>query len=236
MFASSTQALLGARKALHVDSHRQRIDQRLAELQAEMRALKTCRNFLSSPMNLPPEILSHIFLLVYLDCQNQPPPYWGEQQRWIWIMHVCVHWRAVAFGCADLWTTPTFSHPALTEFQLSQAGQAPLTIEFTPSHHKGQKILDILREVLSQTDRLRSIDIERTYGQHPRLPRGLLEGCSGRAPHLEHVRVHDSSLAVRQGVELPPQFLAGGAPVLKSLELHGCRISTWNALFHLAPV
>ena len=223
MFAPSTQALPSASKALNADSYRQRIDERLSELQNEMRALKTCRNSLSSFMNLPPEILSAIFVLVYFDHEGQPP---HRGEKWIWMMHVCAHWRGVAFGCADIWTSPTFSKPALTNYQLSRAGQAPLRIYYAPSLHNGLGIPEIGSGILSQTECLRSINIEISSGQRPHLLQAL-EKCSGPAPYLQSVRVCDNSLY--GGFQIPSQFLAGGAPALQSLELHACHIATWNA-------
>ncbi|TEB31505.1 hypothetical protein FA13DRAFT_1583633, partial [Coprinellus micaceus] len=101
---------------------------RVAELQEEMNALNSYHDTLVPAASLPSEILSPIFLL----CQSMERHPIGslakETLRWIYLTHVCRHWRDAAIGCATLWSYLAFSKPEFTEVMLQRSRTAPLTV------------------------------------------------------------------------------------------------------------
>lgn len=72
------------------------IDKQIKKLEDAICALKEKRNRLSLMSRLPPELMSHIFLLARKD---------GTLSYLPTTSHVCRAWRATALGCAQLWTT-----------------------------------------------------------------------------------------------------------------------------------
>ncbi|KAI0363573.1 hypothetical protein BV20DRAFT_1116829 [Pilatotrama ljubarskyi] len=100
------------------------LQDQLAVLSAQALEISTRLNALSLTARLPPEILSEIFLThaarvqreqldsVMSDrgCMSRVSSYF----KWIYVAHVCRHWRAVALACAEFrafrvfeaWTVP----------------------------------------------------------------------------------------------------------------------------------
>ncbi|KAH9894407.1 hypothetical protein C8Q73DRAFT_745908 [Cubamyces lactineus] len=97
---------------------------RLEDLRAQMLEVSERLNVLSLPARLPPEILLEIFLTHAARVQkNQLDRVLSDGKRarkvssyykWIYVAHVCRHWREVALSCTefkayhvfDAWTVP----------------------------------------------------------------------------------------------------------------------------------
>ena len=115
-----------------------RVDQRILELEAEIRLLKKSRNVSASTLaKLPTEVLARIFW----EYRAQPGDYRAAPSRiptgmkWIVVTHVCHHWREVALNYHALWTDINFRcKPQMTALMLSRSGKAKLFLCDTPSH------------------------------------------------------------------------------------------------------
>ncbi|TRM58147.1 hypothetical protein BD626DRAFT_187523 [Schizophyllum amplum] len=78
---------------------------------------------------LPPELLCEIFI----DLVSMSETEWSEAATIIphSVAHVCVRWRAVAHGCAQLWTTiSSRANPATIDAQLRYSSGLPLRIVY----------------------------------------------------------------------------------------------------------
>ncbi|RXW16438.1 hypothetical protein EST38_g9424 [Candolleomyces aberdarensis] len=214
-------------KKLNAQAVREQVDRRIAELESEIRALKTHRNTVAATSQLPPEILSNIFNVlgrVMGDGYSKP--------SWTRVNQVCRHWRAVALDCPALWSDLMFvgGNPAFTEVMLQRSKNAPLSVKFDAY---SPPFNDILCKIVSQTSRLRDVELRQGSNTTPLdLPK-ILSSFESTAPILEKL--------VLEGVELdnwtrsdkyhtiPANFLQDGAPSLQHLDITRLAIH-WDAL------
>ncbi|RXW19844.1 hypothetical protein EST38_g6006 [Candolleomyces aberdarensis] len=212
-------------RKLDAQAVRGQVDQRIADLESEIRTLKTHRNtVVAATSPLPPEILSDIFIILRRvmsdECSYKP--------SWTRVNHVCRHWRAVALDCPALWSDLMFvcCSPAFTEMMLQRSKNAPLTVKYdryAPSFD------DILCKIASQTSRLRDVELR---GRGLDLPK-VLSSFQGTAPTLEKLVLQGAELYNRTGSNtyytIPANFLQDGAPSLQHLDITQFAIH-WDAL------
>ncbi|KAJ3526209.1 hypothetical protein NMY22_g10257 [Coprinellus aureogranulatus] len=226
MFSSSTQMLLEA-QTMDAQLRRDALASRARQLRREIEVLERCHNSLSLPNQLPAEILSSIFLLV-LYHHREKVLYHGENEgaRWIRVTHVCRHWRQVALGCPTLWAELSFANTALTEVMLSRSRNAPLTVECFSKG--GREVEDILRPLLSQSERFRVFWLGLPSGVEAFNIDAILSNWLGPGPLLESLKLisHQRDCTI----EFPPRLGSHDAPALKSLTLINCNIRSWGSL------
>ncbi|KAF5342669.1 hypothetical protein D9611_001283 [Ephemerocybe angulata] len=207
---------------------------RILELEHDIRILKTCQNSTPTVNRLPPEVLSHIFLTLFWTMERE----YEEDKKvcWIFSTHVCRHWRAVALGCAALWTNFMFDMQGeLIRTILPRSKNLPLSVAMKCG---GLTDIDALGEVLSQTTRLRHVVLSPRIGPNPpqlgrrrfyfdpkldqRYEPPSFTPALGRmgpfAPLLTTVSVSYTNHRVVE--RLPENFLSEGAPALQHLKLH----------------
>ncbi|KAJ2921808.1 hypothetical protein H1R20_g15288, partial [Candolleomyces eurysporus] len=210
---------------LNAQTIREEVDQRIAELESEIRALKTHRNLVADTSLLPPEILSNIFIALRRIVANG----YSYRSSWVRVTHVCRHWRAVALDCPALWSDLLFVNPKGTEVMLQRAKNAPLTVKFAayPATFN-----DILCKIASQTGRLREVELRS--GSNTTLELPIILSCfESTAPILEKLVLQGVEIYYRTGSDkyhtLPADFLRGGAPSLRHLDVTRFAIH-WDAL------
>ncbi|KAF5333634.1 hypothetical protein D9611_002787 [Ephemerocybe angulata] len=227
MFSNATKALLEDAGVTDVPSHHEKVDKRIVELECEIRAMKSSRNAVTTTCRLPNEILSSIFLSLFLmDTTDLDKPLY-TRVSWLRATFVCRHWRFVALGCAALWTTPPLDKPELAETMVSRSQGAPLSIHYKEraSRWAGSQTL-ILDRFLPHLDRLRSVKLEGVLGYKELDFLSLLSHWTDATlPVLESLHLSNSILC--DDNPLPVRILQGGAPQLRHLTLLHCGI-TWD--------
>ncbi|KAF6761939.1 hypothetical protein DFP72DRAFT_591903 [Ephemerocybe angulata] len=113
--------------------HHGDLDQRILDLLSEILTLKTRRNGATTTYRLPVEILSQIFIVLYSMSSKDLTHPVSERVDWLRCTFVCHHWREVALGCTELWTTPVFAEPALARTMLSRSGARGLPLSTSSS-------------------------------------------------------------------------------------------------------
>lgn len=210
---------------LHVK--RQALEKEMLRLEAELLAVRLSYNTLSSMNHLPNEILSKIFTIYAAEttegCKSHTvTTHKGSSFSWIKIAHVCHQWRAVALGCAELWSTILFIEPELTELMLARSKASPISIKFNVTNRTFDKIL---AKVLAQTDRLQSIELSGAY--NPLLLDKV--GSTTSASVLETLILMEPQ---GRTLQIPPSFLQGGTPLLRHLTLRQSAIPRWSWVPH----
>ncbi|KAF5342423.1 hypothetical protein D9611_001244 [Ephemerocybe angulata] len=216
------------------DAHRQRVDTRLSEIKGEIQAREgevcALRNFRNRmlPVNLlPPEILSTILVSFVSETRRSTDnsrTALGMMEPWLTVTRICRHWRDVAMKCGRLWSNLSFSSLTFTQLMLERSLQAPLSISiYLKENHK---FLDILTTALSQSRRLRSIDI--VLDEHIPLET-VWPTCTSETPNLKLLRL--KYYPTEQGdSKLPEPFLQHEAPPLEYLSLDGFHIPDWRSI------
>lgn len=109
--------------------------QALERVTDELLALRIKRNRIAPSIScLPPEILASIFVEVVLSARLARRSTYSSQVavagiRWLYMTHVCKHWRDVALGTAHLWSHLPLQHPidCVQEF-IRRSSTAPLHV------------------------------------------------------------------------------------------------------------
>lgn len=206
--------------------------------------LKSQRNALSRICQLPPEILSQIFLLHAQRASPSKHIYAIIKMDWTKITHVCRHFRSVALGCPSLWSEIVFTSRSWTTAMLALSKSADLTLKvirpFDSALHQCTQL------ALAQMHRVRSLSITEA---NPTSLNMLLGDLESAAPKLQSLRIESSSSysssfrfphlqttgmdrALYSGLyRLPRKFLAGGTPRLSTLELLNCSVLWDSSLF-----
>ncbi|KAF6761940.1 hypothetical protein DFP72DRAFT_1061232 [Ephemerocybe angulata] len=226
LFSSSTRALLEVAGVTDVRRHREKVDERIVELECEIWAMKSSHNALTTTYRLPSEILSSIFLsLSLMDSTDLDQPIY-RRVSWLRATFVCRRWRFVALGYAALWTTPPLDEPELAEIMMSRSQGAPLSIHYdAPASWRRGSHSPILYKVLSKLDRLRSVKLEAVHYEDLDFLRLLSHWTDATLPVLETLHLSNSS--DYHNSSLPVRFLQGGAPQLRHLTLLHCG-NTWD--------
>jgi hypothetical protein len=147
------------------------------------------------------------------------------------ITHVCQHWREVALECSNLWTNISFSwsRPWVEEM-LFRSKQAKLNIKIPELYGSARacakasiKINGVVAQSLLDTSRLKTLECHDEHFAH------AVKALTTQASHLEKLVLKDHYRAI--GVHmLPPDFLAGRAPNLKTLKLRNWSLAYWSPL------
>ncbi|KAF6746157.1 hypothetical protein DFP72DRAFT_855609 [Ephemerocybe angulata] len=228
----ATRALVEQYGTPSILEYKKQVATRILELEHDIRILKTCQNSTPTVNRLPPEILSQIFLHLFWTMERE----YREDHKIFWILstHVCRHWRAVALGCAALWTNFAFDmHGDLIRAILPWSKNLPLSVTLKCG---GMTDIDALGEVLSQTARLRYLDLSPL--PHPKPSRtdnimhsldpefnkryspasctAALARMGPSAPLLTTLSVSYANL--KEDEHLPENFLKAAAPALKHLK------------------
>ncbi|KAF5315902.1 hypothetical protein D9611_005032 [Ephemerocybe angulata] len=213
---------------LHVSASRQRLVVQMQEVEPEdLQNLKRSYNALSVTNSIPPEILSNIFIIHNASILKASilkaypsPTSQREAFSWIYVAHVCHHWREVALNCGALWSNLLFLKPSLTETMLSRSKNSPLSVKLQLGHNN-PAFEPLLCKILSQTHRLRSVNLSGTVKDT------LLSNASGNAPFLEELSL---ACVANLSSKIPKTFLQGGAPSLKEITLKGIDVPFWGSL------
>ncbi|KAF5333242.1 hypothetical protein D9611_002778 [Ephemerocybe angulata] len=227
LFSSSTRALLEVAGVTDVRRHREKVDERIVELECEIWEMKSSHNALTTTYRLPSEILSSIFLsLSLMDSTDLDQPIY-RRVSWLRATFVCRRWRFVALGYAALWTTPPLDEPELAKIMISRSQGAPLSIHYgAPELWRRGSQFPILYKVLSKLDRLRSVKLEAVrYYEDLDFLSLLSHWTDATLPVLETLHLSHSS--EHHNSPLPVRFLQGGAPQLRHLTLLHCG-NTWD--------
>ncbi|KAF5315586.1 hypothetical protein D9611_005003 [Ephemerocybe angulata] len=205
----------------HVSASRQRLVVRMREVEEDLQNLKRSYNALSATNSIPPEILSNIFIIHNASIIQTYPAttFQREAFSWIYVAHVCHHWREVALNCGALWSNLLFLKPSLTETMLTRSKNSPLTVKLLG--HNNPIFEPSLSKILSQTHRLRSVNLSGNVKDT------LLSNASGSAPLLEELTL---AAFGNLSSKIPMAFLQGGAPSLKAINLKGIEIPFWGSL------
>ncbi|KAG2012987.1 hypothetical protein CC2G_009930 [Coprinopsis cinerea AmutBmut pab1-1] len=205
------------------------IDSRIAELEEEIRRLKSDRNELTEIARLPPEILSQVFIHYQQFCTSAP--WWhGEVWRFDWteVTHVSRFWRSTALGCRTLWSdidTCLNAPWAVAMFERSK--QSPISFRFSErSASSKPEVADIIRKVFSQLHRLKGLNIDG----YDDFVCQQLEQLTSPTPILE-------CLQLRAPTTRPHTLWLGGSerPMLRKLKLEGYKLPSWTAPSPMFP-
>ncbi|KAF5357617.1 hypothetical protein D9758_007490 [Tetrapyrgos nigripes] len=185
---------------------------------------RTYRNSLALINQLPPEILSQIFLFCASSTSFSTPL---RPSRWsfIAVSHVCQYWRNVALGCPALWSYIDSSNPDCILEMLKRSGTCPLTFRISvgkvQAHH-----MKWIQEGRATAVALGHIYRVREFTLYAS-PIGTVISHTGNlglaqaVPLLEVLRLEAvvDNRFVHDPVKLSSRFLDGDAPRLKHLEL-----------------
>ncbi|KAJ3550566.1 hypothetical protein NM688_g5041 [Phlebia brevispora] len=124
----------------------------VARLDYEIKKLCIHLNTLAPIFSLPPELLGAVFYNYATDLKRARNSY-----PWMHLLHVCHHWREVAFSTPMLWTMIRTIKPEIVNFQLAHAATMPLTVTIPndlscDAYHDG-----ILERLLLELPRIRKL-------------------------------------------------------------------------------
>ena len=204
---------------------------------------------------MPRAILSRIFQLIRGDpvfdafepLYPSRIPYYGLQ--WIFITHVCKHWRVIAHNTPTLWNKiNVLDNPAIIQFFLDKSlplpldvlfGRWPKDIVYRPIDSR--KALRTLRLIRQNLDRVGSLHLFSTYPaeeivQADTFSRFVVPNLSiSRRPS------EPQSSPSNDGVNLFSEFFSAPMPNIQKLSLHGSPVSSFlrssvrpTTLTHLA--
>ncbi|KAK7049343.1 hypothetical protein VNI00_005944 [Paramarasmius palmivorus] len=196
----------------------QLIDEKIAQTKdpENLRSLHFQRNSLLPICRLPSEILGLILTFCASDVRSQQFGTTRLQMSWLWLTHVCQHWRAIALGCPAMWDTPDFSKAFLAREMLVRAKLAPLYIRAAVRSDRLDR-QEVLRDALRDMTRVAEIDIGTFF---PLVLDDVLPEIIQPAPVLEKLYIHNERSTAR--AVLPDDFLAGNAPRLREVSLRHC--------------
>ncbi|KAK7026708.1 hypothetical protein VNI00_015481 [Paramarasmius palmivorus] len=153
--------------------------------------------------------------------------------RWFSFSHVCQTWRAIALGCASLWTKPDFSFPYLAEQMIERSKSALLDIELKhelPDSKKAWLIKEgVLLRALCQLDRIQSLRLRLQRTDKDQAEKLISALTKISAANLRYLEVHVGMFCVG-GLTLPQGVFEGNTRCLSHLRLHGCIIPSTSLL------
>ncbi|KAK7040197.1 hypothetical protein VNI00_010003 [Paramarasmius palmivorus] len=195
-------------------------EERVSKAKEDLRKLQSQHNSLIPICRLPNEVLSLIFTSCVTDAHGVFKSWMFDSKvystrfSWIWVTHVCRHWREVALSCPEMWATPVFQKPNLAREMLVRAKGAPLRIHaLNFSTRKDQE--EVLKEAIK--DMARIAELHFVVAGLSEETRSLL---SRPAPLLRSLEVISGPST--NEVQLPDNFLAGDMPLLRELTLRQC--------------
>ncbi|KAJ7608712.1 hypothetical protein FB45DRAFT_845849 [Roridomyces roridus] len=195
------------------------------------KTIELCQSILSATRQLPPEILTQIFLFSLPSMEEARRMEWDQSlQKSPWVLcHVCSRWRAVALASPALWTLILVQpvkdddgdpcSVAMIEAQISRSGNSPLDIIFDYEPWRGDTYAadEAIKLLARCSTRWRSLSITGCYLKE--LPR-----IRGRVPLLENLFVGNVGEDEEYGDTPPPNYLDHFqiAPRLRYLEVEAC--------------
>lgn len=197
---------------LDAQAYRNNIAERICKLEEEIRHLKSQHNTVAPICRLPPEILSHIFVLIP---GNKHSKLWGRSR--MQLTHVCRYWRTVAENCAVLWVDLPLVNSYYTESVIPLSKKLPLSFRIRGDRCP-RRFLGALYTVRPLSHRLKSIVLDIPWSVPDTLQQ-ILRCLSSSAPLLETLDLKCDNF---NGNGFPPGFLANGAPLLQELDLSRC--------------
>jgi hypothetical protein len=198
------------------------IEREIRELRRAISLLSTRQNDLVACGQLPPEILSEIFLWVR---SLHAPGMRGMSYGWTAVTSVCRRWRQAALGCARLWDRLDFSCPMWVETLMERSTDIAVDLHVVdPAAADGSTLAyirrrkdyasfaDLLRRVLvDHGRRIRSVVIHGELDeQGPIFPDLYL-----LAPNMTECSLRCTSVIFDTSIEeIPPAY-----PSLSTLKL-----------------
>jgi hypothetical protein len=195
-------------------------EERVLKAKEDLRELQSQHNSLIPICRLPNEVLSLIFISCVTDAHGVFKSWvvdskvYSTRFSWIWVTHVCRHWREVALSCPEMWATPVFQKPNMAQEMLVRAKGAPLRIH-APNFSTRREQEEVLKEAFK--DMARIAELHFVVSSLSEDTRSLL---SRPAPLLRSLEV--SSGPSTNEVQLPDNFLACDVPLLRNLTLRRC--------------
>ncbi|KAK0217879.1 hypothetical protein IW262DRAFT_1463198 [Armillaria fumosa] len=189
------------------------IDVEILQHEEAVRLLKSRRNTLAPISQLPPEMLSRIFLFVSYPRERS--------LLWINVSHVSRHWRAVALGFPALWSSPPFMTPTWAHEMLKRSKMAPLTI-VADLTYMTPKMLAAFDDAMRQVDRSAELSLTGAKTMEK-----YLANATKRAPFLNKLcisQIYTRYDAAEERIALPYNFFDGQAPRLRHLDLNRCQV------------
>ena len=200
-------------------------------------ALKYARNAIPRINTIPVEVLAHIFKMVVNPTQRFPHSYatHPDPVDGLHVSQVCRHWRNVAFGFLELWSTVDTSRPMSVNVMLSRARGAPLKVILRDRVNDDcvapcLKDTGVLMDIVDESHRVEELHIEPKYSYGSL----LIERFNQPAPNLRALTI-DNVEGVSSRAYLPRMF-DGCTPRLRRLTLGGFTYwkgNTFSGLTHL---
>lgn len=186
-----------------------------------MSSIRSRRNALSLPYRLPSEVLARCFW--FLVAVAPPGP--RSSLGWIRILHASAHFRHVALAEPTLWTEVTFILGLKWAGRMaSLAKAAPLSIQWASEIYQStphEAIRDVVHNHISH---IRELVIEEDL-----VSLSTTLDITEPAPILEtlDLRLESVYSQIAGGYQiLPPNFLSGSAPRLRTTKLSGFELSS----------
>ncbi|KAK7040198.1 hypothetical protein VNI00_010004 [Paramarasmius palmivorus] len=211
-----------------VDKNIIEAEERVSKAKEDLRKLQSQHNSLIPICRLPNEVLNLIFISCVIDSEKLggfksrmvDSKLYSTRFSWIWVTHVCRHWREVALNCPAMWSTPLFDKPSLALEMLARARYVPLRIHVVNYNILwNQEVL--LKEVVQDMTRVGELHVISDVSGD------LLSQLVRPAPSLRSLEMVRFS---PNEVQLPDNFLAGDVPLLRRLKLQFYHLKSWHNL------
>ncbi|KAI0317756.1 hypothetical protein OF83DRAFT_1119623 [Amylostereum chailletii] len=189
--------------------------------------LCTQRNLLSPAARLPADVLNIIFL--HFPALPLAPD--NEPTTWLFITHVCRHWRHVALDCALFWTRILFQPPQWTYLSLERAKSAPLQLEISWNEPPPKPFDDTIRAALLHAHHTRALKLELPATALLKHMRPLVVQP---ADMLQQLILDCAPTGSKRPPRVPDDIFMRNAPLLRRLSLLRCSFSWQSHLFRPA--
>ncbi|KZT63789.1 hypothetical protein DAEQUDRAFT_815425 [Daedalea quercina L-15889] len=196
--------------------------------------LKYVRNALSPINAIPVELLAYIFKIVVEPHQRFPHSYTAHPDPidGLHVSQVCRHWRSVAFGFPDLWSTVDTARPMSVNAMLHRARGTPLKVIMRDRVSKDSIVpclrdTGVLMDIVDESHRIVELHIEPkyTYGSL------LIERFNQPARNIRALTINNVQGALSSS-HLPRLF-DGCTPRLERLTLGGFTYWRGNSFTNL---
>lgn len=188
------------------------VDDEIAQLQEQIRRLKTQRNSLTPIASFPVEVLTEIFLWLVQWADYHRP--FLNTSDWITVTHVCRYWRQAALQDPNLWSRIPVRFPAdILQVWLERSKHVPIDFE-DPGRALSEDANIALTGIM---ERIRNLDVSPSAGQ-------VVQVFKSPAPKLESLII---SADPENIIDVPPEWIRAHAYQLRILQV--CRLRfDWN--------